>query len=147
MAFTLVSLLAKHHGIAPATAEPLPAGESDYIHAYIIHTLDHVLRPAQSDPYLADRASGLSILCKYIRDLHAWGPERLERAERADIEALTKQRYTTFAAAREAACAMSRSAGATDTSRVLAYLVASSARKQRIWAAAMGAMADRTLIY
>ena len=147
VARTLVLALADRHRIAPRElVQPVAASKpADFIDQYIIHTLDSQLRPALTDPYLSDRAAGLSKLALYRRDLLAYGIERLEREELAAIESLTGARQVSLETARLAACSLARTLAPADTGPFIHYLLALSRRRQHIWTAAMGDMADRNI--
>jgi aminoglycoside phosphotransferase (APT) family kinase protein len=147
VAFTLVSLLARHHEIQTQDPVPVSTGADSFMHDYLIYGLDNVLRPALQDPFLVERTSGLSMLAKYFRDLSAYGAERLERAEQAEIERLLGSRYGSWGAARKALCLAARDMSGEDIPRLLECLMAVSARRQGIWASAMGPMAARRLVY
>ena len=147
VAHTLVRALAHRHRIAAgdlvppvATSEP-----ADFIDRYFIYTLDSQVRPALADPYLSDRAAGLSKLALYRRDLLAYGIERLEREELAAIDSLSGTRHASLETARLAACALARSLAPADAKPFIEYLLALSGRRQHLWAAAMGDMAHRDI--
>lgn len=149
VAHTLICTLARRHGIdAPGTALPPPAPPSTaFIHAYLIDSLDQFAERVSSDAFLVDRIKGLGKLNKYLRDLLAYGPERYQREELAAIAALGAPNHTDLSAAKTALCARVSTLAAQDVDGLMRYLLASSWRKHGIWAAAMGAMAQRTLDY
>lgn len=147
VAYTLISLLAKRFGMTPPPFTHDSDTQHAFIHGYITHTLEDVITPALDNPFLSDRALGVSKLAKYLRDLLAFGPERLARMEQDEIEALTGETYPDLATARAAACTLARSISDENAPAFMEYLLASSSRKHRIWAAAMGDMAEREMTY
>ncbi len=149
VADTLVRVLAERHGLPELPEIRLPAPETgnDFVHEYIIDTLEKIVGPALKEPYLNDRVNGLVKLSLYLRDRYAYGVERLEREEIADIEQLTGGRYETYAAARAAACEFARTVPGTSAENFVAFLQNLSRRKHLIWGAAMGEMGLRRLTY
>lgn len=147
VAFTLISLLAKRFGMAPPPFRNDSAAQHDFIHGYITHTLEDVVAPAIESPFIADRALGVAKLAKYLRDLLEFGPERLAHLEQDEIEALTGETYADLNTARAAACAFARAMRVEKAPDFMRYLLASSSRKHKIWAAAMGDMAERQMTY
>jgi len=103
--------------------------------------------PAIESPFVADRALGVAKLAKYLRDLLEFGPERLARLEQDEIEALTGEKFVDLERARAAACAFVRTMRDEKAPDFMRYLLASSGRKHKIWAAAMGDMAERQMTY
>ena len=147
VAYTLINLLAKGFGMAPPPFKHEAAARHDFIHGYITHTLEDVVAPAIESPFVADRALGVAKLSKYLRDLLEFGPERLARLEQDEIEALTGEPYPDLESARAAASAFARNMRDDTAPDFMRYLLASSERKHRIWAAAMGDMAERQMTY
>jgi hypothetical protein len=128
--------------------EKLPdAAPEPYVHDYMLHTLEQVVTPALGDPYVRDRAQGLVSLSRYLRDRAAYGAERLEREEIEEAERLTGRRFATHAAAHAALCAAAQSASGSVIPALIGCLQRINQRRQLVWRAAMGPMADRRLRY
>jgi aminoglycoside phosphotransferase (APT) family kinase protein len=148
VADALVRTLAERHRLAELPDGTLPdAPPEPYVHDYLLHTLEQVVTPALADPYVRDRAQGLASLSRYLRDRAAYGAERLEREEREDAERLTGRRFATHAAAHAALCAAARSASGSAIPALIGCLQRINQRRQLVWRAAMGPMADRRLRY
>ena len=147
VAYTLVCALAKQHQLAPArvTGLPGPARAENFIDKYVVHTLETLVRPTLTDPYVSDRLAGVVKLSLYRRDLLAYGPDRLEREEIRAIESLTQASHASLSDARAAACALARTLTASQGKGFIRYLLEVSGRNQAIWSAAMGEMANRRL--
>jgi aminoglycoside phosphotransferase (APT) family kinase protein len=147
VAYTLVCVLAERHQLVPrhTAGASDPARAEDFVDQYIVHTLESLIRPAITDPYLTDRLAGVVKLSLYRRDLLAYGQERLEREEITAIEALTQTRYARLEDARAAACVLARTLPPSQGAVFIRYLLEVSSRNQAIWSAAMGEMAHRQL--
>jgi aminoglycoside phosphotransferase (APT) family kinase protein len=148
VADALVRALGERHGLAELPDETLPpAAPEPYVHDYVLHTLDEMVIPALADPYVRDRAQGLTSLSRYLRDRAAYGAERLQQEETGDVERLTGRRFASHAAARAALCEVAQSASGAAIPGVIACLQRINQRRQLVWRAAMGPMADRRLRY
>jgi aminoglycoside phosphotransferase (APT) family kinase protein len=148
VADALVRALAERHQIAELPDGKLPdAAPEPYVHDYMLHTLEQVVIPALGDSYVRDRAQGLANLSRYLRDRAAYGAERLQREEIEDAERLTGRRFASQAEARAALCDVARSALGTAIPEVIGCLQRINRRRQLVWRAAMGPMADRSLKY
>jgi aminoglycoside phosphotransferase (APT) family kinase protein len=149
VADALVRALAERHGLPELAERAAPGAEpvNGFVHDYIIAVLATVVAPAVKEPYLRDRANGLVNLSLYLRDRSAYGAERLEREEIADIERLTGERYETYPAARTAACQFARQVTPAGAGNFVAFLQKLSQRRHLIWGAAMGDMAARRITY
>ncbi len=148
VADALVRALAERHQVAELPDGKLPhAAPEPYVHDYMLHTLEQVVIPALGDSYVRDRAQGLANLSRYLRDRAAYGAERLQREEIEDAERLTGRRFASQAEARAALCDVARSAFGTAIPQVIGCLQRINRRRQLVWRAAMGPMADRSLKY
>jgi aminoglycoside phosphotransferase (APT) family kinase protein len=149
VADTLVRALAERHSLPELPESRLPDAQSldAFVHEYIIDGLETVLGPALEEPYLRDRANGLVKLSLYLRDRSAYGVERLEREEIADIEQLTGNQYESYAAAHVAACEFARAVAPASADGFMGFLQKLSRRRHLIWSAAMGEMGLRRLTY
>jgi hypothetical protein len=148
VADALVRALAERHQLSELLDGNLPdAVPEPYVHDYMLHTLEQVVSPAVGDPYVRDRTQGLAKLSCYLRDRAAYGAERLQREEIEDAERLTGRRFASHAAARAAVCDAARSASGSAIPDVIACLQRINHRRQLVWRAAMGPMADRRLQY
>ena len=148
VADALVRALAERHQLSELPGGHLPeAAPEPYVHDYVLQTLEQVVTPALGDPYVRDRAQGLANLSRYLRDRAAYGAERLQREEIEDAERLTGRRFPSHAAAHAALCAVARNASGSAVPGVIACLQRINQRRQLLWRAAMGAMADRRLRY
>jgi aminoglycoside phosphotransferase (APT) family kinase protein len=148
VADALVRALAERHRLAELADAHLPeAGPERYVHAYVLHTLGEVVIAALSDPYARDRAQGVANLSRYLRDRAAYGAERLQRQDIEDAERLTGRRFETHALAYAALRELARSAAGPAIVGLLRCLQRINQRRQLIWRAAMGPMADRRLQY
>jgi aminoglycoside phosphotransferase (APT) family kinase protein len=148
VADALVRALAERHRLAELSVGNLPdAVPERYLHDYMLHALEQVVTPALGDPYVRDRAQGLAKLSRYLRDHAAYGAERLQREEIEDAERLTGRRFADHAAARAALCEVAQNAAGSDIPNVIGCLQRINQRRQLVWRAAMGPMADRRLRY
>jgi len=143
-----VRALAERHQLAELPEAPLPeAPPEPYVHDYVLHTLEQVVLPALGDPYVRDRAQGVATLSRYLRDRAAYGAKRLRREDIEDAERLTGQRFASHALARAALCELARSASGPASRGLIGCLQRINQRRQLVWRAAMGPMADRRLQY
>ncbi len=148
VADALVRALAERHQVADLPGGQLRgAAPEAYLHDYILHTLEQVVVPGLADPYARDRAQGLAKLSHYLRDRAAYGAERLEREEIEDVQRLTGRRFASHAAARAALRTASQGAAGPLAADVIGCLQRINQRRQLVWRAAMGPMADRRLQY
>lgn len=148
VADALVRALAERHRLADLPEGTLPAAAPEpYIHDYVLHTLEQVVIPALDDPYVRDRARGVANLSLYLRDRAAYGAERLQREEIEDVEHLTGRRFTSHARAHAAVCEVAQSARGSAIPGLIGCLQRINQRRQLVWRAAMGPMADRRLRY
>jgi aminoglycoside phosphotransferase (APT) family kinase protein len=148
VADALVRALAERHHLAELPDAHLPGVPPEpYVHDYVLHTLGEVLAPALSDPYARDRAQGVANLSRYLRDRAAYGTERLQREDIEDAERLTGRRFASHELARAALCELAGSASGTAVAGLIGCLQRINQRRQLIWRAAMGPMADRRLQY
>jgi hypothetical protein len=148
VADALVRALAERHDVADLPEAPLPERPPDaFIHEYLLHTLDEVLTPALADPYLRDRARGAANLVRYLRDRAAYGTRRQRREDLEDVARLTGSHYENRALALAALCERARSASGPAIIGLIGCLQRINQRRQLVWRAAMGPMADRRLRY
>jgi aminoglycoside phosphotransferase (APT) family kinase protein len=148
VADALVRALSERHQLAELPDESLPdAVPEPYVHDYMLHTLEQVVTPALGDPYVRDRAQGLAKLSRYLRDHAAYGAERLQREEIEDAERLLGRRFASQASARAALCEVAQSAVGSAIPDLIGCLQRVNQRRQLVWRAAMGPMADRRLRY
>lgn len=149
VARNLLHTLARRHGVSIPRADSATGIRPDtfFVQDYVIDTLRQLVLPAMTDPFLADRVSGLINLSLYVRSLMAYGPQRYMLEEQDDIEQLTGDEFSTPDEAVNAACILAAEVSADRAEPVLAYLLASTERRQNLWADAMGSMAPRLLSY
>lgn len=146
---TLLCVLARQYGITSTVQRSTATAttETAYLTTYLAGTLTTSVLPALQDPFVADRARGLGKIALYLQELLAYGPERLQREEQADIETLTGERYADVATARTA---LGRLATQIDTQRaasLVLVLLRTSTRQHLLWTPAMGDMAHRSIGY
>jgi hypothetical protein len=103
--------------------------------------------PALADPYVRDRARGAASLARYLRDRAAYGTRRQRREDVEDAEKLTGRRFESQALALAALCELARSARGPAVAGLIGCLQRINQRRQLVWRAAMGPMADRRLQY
>jgi hypothetical protein len=93
VAYTLVCMLARQYRVDVPALEPLPArSASAFIHEHIVETLETIVAPALSDPFVAERVRGATNLARFLRDRDVYGAERQLREEQREIEALDGHR-------------------------------------------------------
>jgi aminoglycoside phosphotransferase (APT) family kinase protein len=148
VADALVRALAERHGIAELPEAHLPGPPPDpYVHEYLLHALEQVVAPALTDPYVRDRARGAANLARYLRDRAAYGTRRERREYLEDAERVTGRRFESQALALAALCELARSASGPAVVGLIGCLQRINQRRQLVWRAAMGPMADRRLRY
>ena len=148
VAYTLVCMLARQYRIDVPALEPLPArSASAFIHEHIVETLETIVAPALSDPFVAERVRGATNLARFLRDRDVYGAERQLREEQREIEALTGTAYSSHELAHADLCRVAQQVPLTGAGPLVHCLAAAASRRQAIWAAAMGSMAHRVIGY
>jgi aminoglycoside phosphotransferase (APT) family kinase protein len=146
----MVRKLAAHYGIAPEPEPepPLPpAAPTQFASAYLIESLEQIVAPACADEFARHRVGRLVQLAQYLRDFTAYGSERYRREELAAIQKLTGRFAANHAEAQAQLRALAGAADAGDNLELVRYLLWHSERERRILTAAMGAMAERDIVY
>ena len=149
VAYTLVSMLARQYSIEVPVPDRLAprATPTRFVHDHIVETLEQLVLPATSDPFIGDRTRGAVKLAKFLRDREIYGAERQLGEEQREIESLTGRVYADSQQAAADLCREARDVPLPAARPLVQCLVSASRRRQTIWAAAMGGMADRVIGY
>jgi aminoglycoside phosphotransferase (APT) family kinase protein len=149
VAYTLVWMLARQYAIEVAVPDRLTprATPTSFVHDHVVETLEQLVLPATSDAFLADRTRGAIKLAKFLRDREIYGAERQLGEEQREIESLTGRVYAESQQAAVDLCREAREVPLAMARPLVQCLVLASRRRQTIWAAAMGGMADRVIGY
>jgi aminoglycoside phosphotransferase (APT) family kinase protein len=149
VAYTLVCTLARQYALeVPALERLAPrATPTAFVHDHVIATLEQQVLPAIGDAFVADRTRGAVNLAKFLRDREIYGAERQLSEEQREIESLTGKVYADSQQAAADLCREAQRVPLATARALVQCLVAASSRRQTIWAAAMGGMAQRVIGY
>jgi aminoglycoside phosphotransferase (APT) family kinase protein len=136
---SLVEALCRAQGLRSAVAPPRSGGADpcQIIFRYSQECLAQIAGDAAA-PASAYKLRGIIDLQAYLRDFIGYGPERYEREETEQIEAILGRSLGSAAEANRAACAFARSVKLSDAQPLLQFLRWRSEREQVIMQTSLG---------
>jgi len=143
---SLVEALCRAQGLHPAVSEALPRGADpcQIIFRYSQECLEDLARDFAA-PAAAYKLRGIIDLQAYLRDFIDYGPERYEREEVGQIEAILGRKLDSAAAANRAVCEFARTVGMSEGRPLLEFLRWRSEREQIIMRTSLGVRQDNRI--
>ena len=124
----------------------VPAAGRRALCNHAIAVLNELLAPALTDPYLQQRCRGLAPLIAHLRDLAAYGTDRLRHEQLTELGALCESPPDDdLAAARRRLVNSIGAATGAANAAILRWLLHDSWRRHRLMRDALGVMHAREL--